>query len=128
MSLYGSLSKEEWEALCDGCGLCCALAPDKEYACKGLDCATNKCKVYNQKNKPYPCLPTTLASVPTLHAHGILPDSCGYVRHAKGEPPLSDPPVAVLKPLASAPLSVRRRFAKNEKIWLRVTEASSKQK
>jgi hypothetical protein len=53
-----------------------------------------------------------------MHAKGILPDTCGYVRHMKGESPLDDPPKAELKEFAVAPPILQHLYIKQRKEWL----------
>lgn len=110
------MTEAEWEALCDGCGLCCGIRPDKVYACPGLNCKTRRCTVYADRHRKYPCLPVTEQNTLELLAAGVLPSSCAYVRHAKGESPLDDPPVAELIPITLAPLSTRRRVDRQLKV------------
>ena len=111
------LSREDFENLCDGCGLCCSISKRK-YACPSLDTETNRCKNYANRDKVESCVPLTPYNVPTLHALKILPDSCAYVRFAKGQKPLESPPEAELIPFELAPKKIRRRYEKARKKWL----------
>lgn len=111
------MTEEEWEALCDGCGLCCKLGHEKlangcEVACPNLDTETNRCKTYTTRFSVDNalCLPVRPNNVERLHKEGILPDTCGYVRHLAGYPPMKKPPEAELVPFELAPRGFRRRY------------------
>ncbi|XID75046.1 YcgN family cysteine cluster protein [Alkanindiges sp. WGS2144] len=81
------LNPHEWEALCDGCGLCCLVKLEDEdngevvytkVACKLLDTQTAQCSDYARRQQFVPdCLQLTPAMVPDLH---WLPKSCAYKR------------------------------------------------
>ena len=54
------LNHAEWEALCDGCGLCCLIKLEDEdtaevaytkVACKLLDCKTARCSDYPHRQQ-----------------------------------------------------------------------------
>ncbi|MGD9473148.1 MAG: YcgN family cysteine cluster protein [Novosphingobium sp.] len=87
------LSREEWEALCDGCGQCCLHKLEDEdsgqvlhtnVACKLLDHTTARCSDYRHRKAFVPdCLrltPKIVDDVPWL------PASCAYRRRAAGLP------------------------------------------
>ncbi len=80
-----SLSREEWEALCDGCGKCCLHKVEDEdtgrvwptnVACKLLDLKTGRCSDYRNRRAHVPdCLRLT----PRLAAEiEWLPATCAY--------------------------------------------------
>ncbi len=88
------LSEREWEALCDGCGLCCLLKYENEddknvtytnVACKLLDCASCRCKHYHRRTKIVPdCVtlqPSTIDEV-----IGWMPSTCAYRLLHEGQP------------------------------------------
>ena len=88
-----SLSRAEWEALCDGCGKCCLHKVEDEdtgevymtnVACKLLDLSTASCSDYRHRRAHVPdCLRLT----PRLAAEvSWLPDSCAYRLRARNEP------------------------------------------
>lgn len=87
------LSREEWEALCDGCGRCClhkiedadtGEIEDTNVACKLLDTQTARCRDYRHRKAFVPdCLRLTLKIVGTV---SWLPESCAYRRRAADEP------------------------------------------
>ena len=88
-----SLSRDEWEALCDGCGRCCLHKLEDEdtgailetnVACKLLDTGTARCSDYAHRKAFVPdCLrltPKLVAQVPWL------PETCAYKRRADDRP------------------------------------------
>jgi uncharacterized cysteine cluster protein YcgN (CxxCxxCC family) len=88
-----SLSRPEWEALCDGCGKCCLHKVEDDdtgeiyptnVACKLLDLGTARCKDYRHRKAFVPdCLRLTPRLAATLE---WLPDTCAYRLRAAGEP------------------------------------------
>ena len=88
-----SLNREEWEALCDGCGRCClhkveyedtGEIEDTNVACTLLDCKTAQCRDYARRKAFVPdCLRLTLKLVDQVR---WLPDTCAYRRRADGRP------------------------------------------
>jgi uncharacterized cysteine cluster protein YcgN (CxxCxxCC family) len=118
------MTKDEWEALCDGCGLCCKLgheqlADGRDVACPNLDTETNRCKTYTTRFSVdnAVCLPVTPQNVEELWRKKILPDSCGYVRHMAGFPPMKKPPEAELVAFELAPRGFRRRYKRALRKW-----------
>ena len=84
-----SLTRDQWEALCDGCGKCCLHKIEDEdshpdevriyptnVACKLLDRESGRCGDYRNRRKYVPdCLQLTAAKVDDLPARGEpLPD------------------------------------------------------
>jgi uncharacterized protein len=88
-----SLDKEEWEALCDGCGKCClhkvedALTGEihpTNVACKLLDRTSCRCSNYRQRRRFVPdCVRLDAGSVGRI---AWLPSSCAYRLRAEGRP------------------------------------------
>lgn len=86
------LNHDEWEALCDGCGLCCLVKLEDEdtqevaytkVACKLLNTKTAQCSDYQNRLKFVPdCLQLTPELVPQLR---WLPPSCAYKRLDQGQ-------------------------------------------
>lgn len=87
------LNRDEWEALCDGCGRCCLHKLEDEdtgevvetnVACKLLDTASARCSDYPHRKAFVPdCLrltPRLVRQVPWL------PKSCAYRRRAEDKP------------------------------------------
>ena len=80
-----SLTSQEWEALCDGCGKCCLhkLIDDEteelhytNVRCQQLNHETAQCQDYaNRMTKVPSCLKVTPSNIPTLD---WLPNSCSY--------------------------------------------------
>lgn len=80
-----AFSREEWEALCDGCGRCCLekLEDDDtgevlytKVACKLLDIHKCRCTHYAERHTYVPeCLPITLKN---RKMFSWLPATCAY--------------------------------------------------
>lgn len=86
-----TLTFEEWEALCDGCGKCCLHKIEEEdsgevfftnVACRLLDLDRCQCMDYGHRTKEVPdCLALTPERLSALY---WLPESCAYRRVAEG--------------------------------------------
>lgn len=88
------LTDTEWEALCDGCGVCCLvkfldddtpahLVEYTDVACQLLDCQTGHCQDYaNRQVKVPDCIQLTVTDLPKML---WLPDSCAYKRLYRGQ-------------------------------------------
>ncbi|WP_445116919.1 YcgN family cysteine cluster protein [Acinetobacter sp. WZC-1] len=86
------LNPAEWEALCDGCGLCCLVKLEDDdtheiaytrVACKLLDCKTARCSDYPERLKSVPdCIQLTPEKLQNIH---WLPSSCAYYRLSQGK-------------------------------------------
>jgi uncharacterized protein len=91
------LSRDEWEALCDGCGKCCLHKVEEEddeadeiriyptnVACRLLDRTTARCSDYRNRKRQVPdCLQLTPQKVRDLP---WLPLTCAYRLRADGQP------------------------------------------
>jgi uncharacterized protein len=87
------LNPAEWEALCDGCGLCCLIKLEDEesdevaytkVACKLLDCKTGHCSDYTNRMQHVPdCIQLTPEKLESIH---WLPTSCAYRRLSENKP------------------------------------------
>jgi len=88
-----SLDREEWEALCDGCGKCCIHKLEDEetgellptnVACRLLDRSTCRCSNYRVRRAFVPdCVRLTAANVAGID---WLPSTCAYRLRAEGMP------------------------------------------
>ena len=84
---------EEWEALCDGCGICCLYKIEDEetgdieltnVACRFLDLGTVTCQLYGSRFSAMPtCIKLTPSKVENLT---WLPDTCAYRLLLQGKP------------------------------------------
>jgi uncharacterized cysteine cluster protein YcgN (CxxCxxCC family) len=87
------MTEEEWESLCDGCGLCCQIRVEDEdtgeialsnVACRMLCLENNRCSDYAHRKAKVPdCVKVTPENVLELN---WLPHTCGYRRVAFGRP------------------------------------------
>ena len=87
------MSTEEWESVCDGCGLCCLtkLQDDEtdeivytRVVCQYSDLKTGACSDYKNRSKNVPtCVNLTLDRVAEFD---WLPDTCGYRVLYRGDP------------------------------------------
>jgi uncharacterized cysteine cluster protein YcgN (CxxCxxCC family) len=85
------LSPEQWESLCDGCGLCCQIRLEdidtgevvlSNAACRYLDTCSHQCTDYSNRLKNVPdCVKITPQNV---HELDWLPHSCAYRLVAAG--------------------------------------------
>ena len=87
------MTQQEWESLCDGCGMCCTNKLEYEgtgeivqtdTCCKLLDPKTALCKDYKNRKK-------LVADCVTLDRRNLgsldwLPETCSYRLRANGEP------------------------------------------
>ena len=79
------MNTAEWEALCDGCGLCCLVKVEDEdsaevfnttVSCRQLNIETCRCNDYdNRLVNVSMCIQLTLENLPELQ---WLPDTCAY--------------------------------------------------
>ena len=86
------LNRQEWEALCDGCGKCCLHKLEDELsgevhptniACRLLDRHSCRCSDYRDRRAYVPdCIRLTARSVGTLP---WLPSTCAYRLRAEGK-------------------------------------------
>ena len=86
------MSHDEWESLCDGCGLCCLVKIEDEesgvvfnttVSCRQLDVENCRCRDYeNRLADVAMCIQLTLANLTQLR---WLPDSCAYKRLYRGQ-------------------------------------------
>jgi len=87
------LTPEEWEALCDGCALCCLYklidedTDQVEYTrvvCRYLDLKRCQCSIYDQRQVKRP---DCLNIVPDhLAFPGLMPKTCAYLLASQGKP------------------------------------------
>ncbi len=112
------LDPEEWESLCDGCGICCQIKfeqPDGQIlfagvACRYLDTESCRCRVYQKRAQVMEkCMLLSPANINDYL--NWLPETCAYRRLAEGRdlcawhPLLSGDPESVHR----AGVSVRGR-------------------
>lgn len=79
------MTTDEWESLCDGCGLCCLIRLEDEdtgeivqsnIACKYLDLETCRCTDYaNRKTNVPDCWKITPKNIDKIY---WMPETCAY--------------------------------------------------
>ncbi|MDO5630503.1 MAG: YcgN family cysteine cluster protein [Paracoccus sp. (in: a-proteobacteria)] len=89
-----SLTRDEWEALCDGCGKCCLNKLEDEdtgevaftrVSCKLLDGQTCRCSSYHNRHDYVPeCVVLTPDKIARIAYW--LPRTCAYRLRAEGKP------------------------------------------
>ncbi len=88
----GQMSPEEWESLCDGCGLCCLVKIEDEdsgevfntsASCFLLDIETCRCSDYKNRFAKAPMC--TQLTPDNLAQMNWLPETCAYKRLNAGE-------------------------------------------
>lgn len=89
----GELTRDEWEALCDGCGQCCLHKLEDDatgdvwrtnVACRLLDLRTARCADYRHRKAMVPgCLRLTPRLVRQVT---WLPETCAYRLREEGRP------------------------------------------
>ncbi len=85
------MSVQEWESLCDGCGLCCLVRFEDEdtgeiiptrVSCKLFDAALCRCSDYENRKRHVPdCIKLTPWNIEDLL---WMPKSCAYRRVHEG--------------------------------------------
>ncbi|MBP0483729.1 YcgN family cysteine cluster protein [Sagittula salina] len=88
------MSRDEWEALCDGCGKCCMNKLEDEetgevvmtrVACRLFDDATCRCAQYPMRHQFVPeCIVMTPQNIPQ-HLYW-MPETCAYKLLWNGNP------------------------------------------
>lgn len=88
----GSLNRQEWEALCDGCARCCLHKLEDadtgkifytRVVCRLLDQRTCRCTRYEERHSLVPdCVELGPNEVPVFH---WLPPTCAYRLVAEGK-------------------------------------------
>lgn len=89
---FEKMSTDEWESLCDGCGLCClhkledADTGDVSYtnvACRLLDTDSCRCKKYTKRKKLVPdCV---ILKPENVNEFKWLPKTCAYRLLSEGK-------------------------------------------
>ena len=87
------MTLQEWESLCDGCGICCMYKLEDEdtgeifstnVACRFLDPQSCTCMLYDSRKSAMPsCIKLTPSKVENLK---WLPDTCAYRLVLQGKP------------------------------------------
>ncbi len=125
------LTPDEWESLCDHCGLCCLQKIEDKHsgkikyigvACEFLDIERCECLVYENRHFANPdCVELTRANTRLIKR---LPKSCAYRRLAEGRelewwhPLKSGDPASVHQ----AGISVRNKAVSAQGLTVRVND------
>jgi len=90
---FTEMTREEWEALCDGCGVCCLEKLEDEdtgeifytnVTCGHLDNNSCKCRIYGERYDKAPeCFDLTPENIDDVP---WLPDTCAYRLINEGQP------------------------------------------
>ena len=85
------MTQDEWESLCDHCGICCLHKVEDEktgeikligVSCEFLDTENCRCFVYEDRRLANPdCI---VLSPDNIKQKKWLPDTCAYIRIAEG--------------------------------------------
>lgn len=113
------MTEQEWDDLCDGCGLCCRLG-GTQVACPSLDTCSNQCTNYENRTKTEVCVKVTPSNIAALHRAQILPKTCGYVRWYFGIQPYRldfMKGAAKLIPFAMAKPEIQNSYLEGRKVW-----------
>jgi len=88
-----AMSHDEWESLCDGCGLCCLVKIEDEdsgqvfnttVSCRQLNIENCRCRDYQNRLADVPmCMQLTLGNLSELK---WLPETCAYKRLYENKP------------------------------------------
>ena len=87
------LSREEWEALCNGCGRCCLHRLEDDVhgsvyptnvACRLLDINSCRCTDYANRSREVPAC--RIMRLKDMASYYWLPDSCAYRRRFENRP------------------------------------------
>ena len=88
-----AMTPQEWESLCDGCGLCCVIRFEDEDTgeviptkvhCKLFDPGACRCSNYENRHQYVPdCIKLTPQNIEALE---WMPQSCAYRRIHEGRP------------------------------------------
>lgn len=87
------MTPQEWESLCDGCGLCCLIRFEDEDTgqviptkvhCQLFDSQLCRCSDYENRHETVPdCIKLTPGNIEALE---WMPQSCAYRRLHEGRP------------------------------------------
>jgi uncharacterized cysteine cluster protein YcgN (CxxCxxCC family) len=126
------MTPQEWESLCDGCGICCleklqdvdsGWVGFTAVACRYLDTDSCRCRIYTERHRRNPnCISITAENVADLT---WLPESCAYRRLAEGKQLMSWHPLVSKddESVHNCGISVRGRVISARYVHLQDLEA-----